>query len=35
MFLQIASALVWKADTFFTFDPEQAKLASALGLRVS
>ena len=33
--LQVVSALVLKADTFFTFDQKQAKLASALGLRVS
>jgi predicted nucleic acid-binding protein len=33
--LQVASALVLKADTFLTFDQKQAKLASALGLRVS
>jgi predicted nucleic acid-binding protein len=33
--LQVVSALVLKADTFLTFDQRQAKLASALGLRVS
>jgi predicted nucleic acid-binding protein len=33
--LQVVSALVLKADSFFTFDQKQAKLASALGLRVS
>jgi predicted nucleic acid-binding protein len=33
--LQVVSALVLKADTFFTFDQKQAKLASALGLRLS
>jgi predicted nucleic acid-binding protein len=33
--LQVVSALVLKADTFFTFDQKQAKLASTLGLRVS
>jgi predicted nucleic acid-binding protein len=33
--LQVVSALVLKADTFFTFDQKQAKLAAALGLRVS
>ena len=33
--LQVVSALVSKADTFFTFDQKQAKLASTLGLRVS
>lgn len=32
--LHVASALVLKADTLFTFDDKQAKLASALGLRV-
>lgn len=32
--LQVVSALVIKADTFHTFDRKQAKLASALGLRV-
>jgi predicted nucleic acid-binding protein len=32
--LQVASALVLKADTFYTFDRKQAKLASILGLRV-
>ncbi len=32
--LQVASALVLKADTFYTFDQRQAKLASELGLRV-
>lgn len=32
--LQVASALVLKADTFYTFDQKQAKLASAVGLRV-
>ena len=33
--LQVVSALVLKADTFLTFDQKQAKLAFALGLRVS
>ena len=33
--LQVVSALILKADTFLTFDQKQAKLASALGLRVS
>ena len=32
--LHVASALVLKADTFYTFDSKQTKLASALGLRV-
>lgn len=32
--LHLASALVLKADTFYTFDSKQTKLASALGLRV-
>jgi len=32
--LQVASALVLKADIFYTFDRKQAKLASTLGLRV-
>ena len=32
--LHVASALVLRADTLFTFDSKQAKLASALGLRV-
>jgi predicted nucleic acid-binding protein len=32
--LQVASALALKADTFFTFDRRQAKLAAAVGLRV-
>ncbi|MFZ0336805.1 MAG: type II toxin-antitoxin system VapC family toxin, partial [Terracidiphilus sp.] len=32
--LHVASALVLKADTFYTFDAKQTKLASALGLRV-
>lgn len=32
--LHVASALVLRADTLFTFDDKQAKLASALGLRV-
>lgn len=30
--LQVASALVWKVDTFFTFDTNQRKLAKAKGL---
>ena len=33
--LHVASALVLRADTFYTFDSKQSKLASALGLRVS
>jgi predicted nucleic acid-binding protein len=32
--LHVASALVLRADTLYTFDSKQAKLASALGLRV-
>ena len=32
--LQVASAVVLKADTFYTFDRKQARLASALGMRV-
>jgi hypothetical protein len=32
--LQVASALVLKADIFYTIDRKQAKLASTLGLRV-
>lgn len=32
--LHVASALVLQADTFFTFDARQAKLAAAEGLRV-
>jgi predicted nucleic acid-binding protein len=32
--LHVASALVLKADTFYTFDSKQTKLASDLGLRV-
>ncbi len=32
--LQVASALALKADTFYTFDRKQAKLASSLGLRI-
>lgn len=32
--LHVASALVLRADTLFTFDSKQAKLASALGLSV-
>jgi predicted nucleic acid-binding protein len=32
--LHVASALVLKADTFFTFDVNQAKLAKAEGLMV-
>jgi predicted nucleic acid-binding protein len=32
--LQVASAVVLGADTFFTFDQKQAKLAATLGLRV-
>jgi predicted nucleic acid-binding protein len=32
--LQVASAVVLKADIFYTFDRKQAKLASTLGLRV-
>lgn len=32
--LHVASALTLRADTFYTFDRKQAKLASALGLRV-
>jgi predicted nucleic acid-binding protein len=32
--LQVACAVVLKADTFYTFDQKQAKLATALGLRV-
>ena len=31
--LQVGGALVLKADTFYTFDQKQAKLASAVGLR--
>jgi hypothetical protein len=30
--LQVASTLVWKVDTFFTFDTNQRKLAKAKGL---
>jgi len=33
--LQVASTLVWKVDTFFTFDASQRKLAKAKGLVVS
>ncbi len=33
--LHVASALVLKADTFYTFDNKKAMLASTLGLRVS
>jgi predicted nucleic acid-binding protein len=32
--LQVASALVLKADIFYTFDRKQAKLAATLGLSV-
>ena len=32
--LHVASALVLKADTFFTFDQKQAHLGSTLGLRL-
>jgi predicted nucleic acid-binding protein len=32
--LHVASAIVLNADTFYTFDGKQAKLASTLGLRV-
>ncbi len=32
--LHVASALLLKADAFYTFDQKQAKLASALGLRI-
>lgn len=32
--LHVASALVLKADTFYTFDSKQTTLASALGLRL-
>jgi hypothetical protein len=32
--LEVASALVLNADTFYTFDRKQAKLAVTLGLRV-
>ena len=32
--LHVASALVLRSDTLFTFDDRQARLASALGLRV-
>ncbi len=33
--LHVAGALVLKADAFYTFDKKQARLAAALGLRVS
>ncbi len=32
--LHVASALVWQADTFYTFDSSQGKLATAEGLTV-
>jgi len=32
--LHVASALILKADTFYTFDSNQKRLAAALGLRV-
>jgi predicted nucleic acid-binding protein len=32
--LQVAAAVVLNADTFYTFDRKQAKLASLVGLRV-
>ncbi len=32
--LHVASALVWQADTFYTFDGSQGKLATAEGLTV-